>query len=232
MRPARIERNVVKNADGSCIVSMGDTQVLCCATLEEGVPGWRRNQHAGWVTAEYAMLPASGGGRTQREYRGRKGRSQEIERLVGRSLRACVDLEKLDGFTLTVDCDVLNADGGTRCASVTGGWVAMYDALARAVEKKKLAVNPIFEQVAAVSVGVVGGVALCDLDYGEDSHADVDCNVVATGAGGLVELQATGERATFSRGEVDEFLGLALPAVETLCGLQLKVTNFKRRIEP
>jgi ribonuclease PH len=232
MRPARIERNVVKNADGSCIVSMGDTKVLCCATLEEGVPGWRRNQHAGWVTAEYAMLPASGGGRTQREYRGRKGRSQEIERLVGRSLRACVDLAKLDGFTLTVDCDVLNADGGTRCASVTGGWVAMYDAIARAVEKKKLATNPIIEQVAAVSVGVVEGVSLCDLDYGEDSHADVDCNVVATGAGGLVELQATGERATFTRDEVDAFLGLALPAIDTLCGLQLQVTNFKRRVEP
>ena len=220
MRPVTLESHVMKNADGSCLASFGDTRVLCTATIEEALPQWRRGQHAGWITAEYAMLPASTNRRTPREQRGRKGRSMEIERLIGRSLRASCNLRKLGELTVTCDCDVLQADGGTRTASVTGAWVALYDALSRWVEAGKLKKNPLTGQVAAVSMGIVGGQALLDLDYPEDSHAQVDMNLVGTAEGGIVEVQGTGEKTTFDRAQMDELLDLGQAGVARLVELQ------------
>ena len=164
MRPVTLTPGVMKNAAGSCLAEFGDTRVLGSATVEEGVPNWRKGAHAGWVTAEYAMLPASTNRRTPREYRGRKGRSMEIERLIGRSLRAVTRLDRLGEVTITLDCDVLQADGGTRTASVTGAWVALHDALAGLVERGRLPRLPLTGQVAAISAGIVGGIALLDLD--------------------------------------------------------------------
>ena len=166
MRPVTLTPNVMKNADGSCLAEFGDTRVLCAATIEEGVPKWRGASRDGWVTAEYAMLPAATNRRTPREYKGRKGRSMEIERLVGRSLRAVCDLRHLGEFTVTVDCDVIQADGGTRTASITGAWVALYEALSAACSKGRIKRVPLTGQVAAISMGVVRGVELLDLDYG------------------------------------------------------------------
>ena len=206
MRPVTLTPGVIKNASGSCMAEFGDTRVLCCATVEECVPRWRKGQGAGWVTAEYAMLPASTNRRTPREYKGRKGRSMEIERLIGRSLRAVCRLDKLGEYTITLDCDVIQADGGTRTASVTGAWVALHDALMGLVDAGKLPRLPLTGQVAAVSCGIVGGKPLLDLDYPEDSHADVDLNLVCTDAGGIVEVQGTGERSTLSRAELDALL--------------------------
>ena len=178
MRPVRLTPGVMKNAAGSCLAEFGDTRVLCSASVEEGVPGWRKGAHAGWVTAEYAMLPAAGNRRTPREYRGRKGRSMEIERLIGRSLRTVTNLRALGEYTVTVACDVIQADGGTRTAAVTGAWVALHDALMAWVEAGKIARLPLTGQVAAVSMGVVDGCELLDLDYREDSRAEVDMNLV------------------------------------------------------
>ncbi len=220
MRPVTLERAVMKNADGSCLVSFGDTRVLCTATIEEGVPRWRAGQHAGWVTAEYAMLPASTNRRTPREQKGRKGRSMEIERLIGRSLRAVCDMRKLGENTVTCDCDVLQADGGTRTASITGAWVALHEALSAWVSAGKLKKLPLTGQVAAVSMGFVGGVALLDLDYPEDSHAEVDMNLVGTADGNIVEVQGTGERGTFDRAQMDELLDLGQAGIEQLVALQ------------
>lgn len=220
MRPVTLEPGVMKNADGSCLVSFGDTRVLCSATIEENVPMWRRGQGAGWITAEYAMLPASTNRRTPREQRGRKGRSMEIERLIGRSLRACAKLRKLGELTVTCDCDVIQADGGTRTASVTGAWVALYQALARRVNAGKLKKMPLTGQVAAISMGIVGGDVLLDLDYGEDSRADVDMNLVGTDAGGIVELQGTGERTSFDRAQTDQLLDLGQAGIAELVALQ------------
>ena len=171
MRPIKLTSHVMKNAGGSCLAEFGDTRVLCSATIEEGVPNWRKGAHAGWVTAEYAMLPASGNRRTPREYKGRKGRSMEIERLIGRSMRAVTRLDKIEDLTVTIDCDVIQADGGTRTASITGAWVALHDALMARVEANKLNRLPLTGQVAAISMGVVGGELLLDLDYPEDFHA-------------------------------------------------------------
>ena len=171
LRPVTLTREVLKNALGSCLVTFGDTKVLCAATIEEGVPAWRRASHQGWVTAEYAMLPASTNRRTSRERSQRKGRSMEIERLIGRSLRTVVNMRALGEFTVTVDCDVIQADGGTRTASITGAWVALHDALMTWVDAGKIARLPLTGQVAAVSMGVVDGAELLDLDYREDSHA-------------------------------------------------------------
>ncbi|MEE8704965.1 MAG: ribonuclease PH [Olsenella sp.] len=227
MRPAKLTRNVMKNADGSCLVEFGDTRVLCAATVEEGVPRWRKGSRAGWVTAEYAMLPASTGRRTPREYRGRKGRSMEIERLVGRSLRTVCDLEALGEATVTVDCDVIQADGGTRTASVTGAWVALHDALRSWEERGNLQRLPLTGQVAAISMGEVDGRLLLDLDYREDSHAQVDLNLVGTGDGGIVEVQGTGERSPFTREQLDALLDMGLPAIARLVALQDEVTNFR-----
>ena len=171
LRPVTLTRRVMKNALGSCMAEFGDTKVLCAATIEEGVPGWRKASHLGWVTAEYAMLPAATGRREKREGLRRKGRSMEIERLVGRSLRAVVDMKSLGEVTVTVDCDVIQADGGTRTASITGAWVALYDALAAWRDAGRIDRMPLTGQVAAVSIGIVDGRALLDLDYPEDSHA-------------------------------------------------------------
>ena len=204
MRPIKLTNNVIKTAAGSCLSEFGDTRVLCCATIEEGVPKWRRASHGcGWVTAEYAMLPASTARRSKREYGARKGRSMEIERLIGRSLRSVVRMEKLGEVTVTIDCDVIQADGGTRTASITGAWVALHDALMGLVRDNKLNRLPLTGQVAAISAGIVGGRALLDLDYPEDSHADVDLNLVGTDAGGIVEIQGTGEHSTLSRVQLD-----------------------------
>ena len=227
MRPVRLTREVMKHALGSCLVEFGDTQVLCAATIEEGVPGWRKGAHAGWVTAEYAMLPASTNTRSKRETGSRKGRSMEIERLVGRSLRAVVDMRKLGEYTVTVDCDVIQADGGTRTASVTGAWVALHDALMAWVEAGKISRLPLTGQVAAVSMGVVDGSELLDLDYVEDSHAEVDMNLVGTETGEIVEIQGTGERITFGRDRLDRLLDLGELGIRQLVDLQNQVTAFR-----
>ena len=226
MRPVTLTREVLKHAAGSCMAEFGDTRVLCAATIEEGVPRWRKGSRAGWVTAEYAMLPASTGHRTPREYRGRKGRSMEIERLIGRSLRTVVDMRALGEVTVTVDCDVIQADGGTRTASVTGAWVALHDALMSWVRTDRISRLPLTGQVAAVSMGVIGGQALLDLDYGEDSNAQVDMNLVGTADGRIIELQGTGEQEPFDRRQLDELLDLGQAGIERLVALQREVTNF------
>lgn len=228
LRPVTLTRRVMKNALGSCMAEFGDTKVLCAATIEEGVPGWRKASHFGWVTAEYAMLPAATGHREKREGLRRKGRSMEIERLVGRSLRAVVDMKSLGEVTVTVDCDVIQADGGTRTASITGAWVALYDALAAWRDAGRIDRMPLTGQVAAVSIGIVDGRALLDLDYPEDSHAEVDLNLVGTGDGRIVEVQGTGERITFDRQQLDRLLDLGQGGIETLCDLQRQVTHFPK----
>lgn len=228
MRPIKLTNNVIKTAAGSCLSEFGDTRVLCCATIEEGVPKWRRASHGcGWVTAEYAMLPASTARRSKREYGARKGRSMEIERLIGRSLRSVVRMEKLGEVTITIDCDVIQADGGTRTASITGAWVALHDALMGLVRDNKLNRLPLTGQVAAISAGIVDGRALLDLDYPEDSHADVDLNLVGTDAGGIVEIQGTGEHSTLSRAQLDELLDMGQAGIERLVAIQNEVTGFR-----
>ena len=227
MRPVSLERDVLKHALGSCLVEFGDTRVLCAATIEEGVPGWRKASRQGWVTAEYAMLPASTNRRTKRELGQRKGRSQEIERLVGRSLRTVVNMRSLGEHTVTVDCDVIQADGGTRTASITGAWVALHDALMAWVEAGKIARLPLTGQVAAVSMGVVDGACLLDLDYREDSRAEVDMNLVATDSGEIVEIQGTGERTPFDRDRLNTLLDLGQVGIEKLIALQNEVTAFR-----
>lgn len=227
MRPVSLERDVLKHALGSCLVEFGDTRVLCAATIEEGVPGWRKASRQGWVTAEYAMLPASTNRRTKRELGQRKGRSQEIERLVGRSLRTVVNMRSLGEHTVIVDCDVIQADGGTRTASITGAWVALHDALMAWVEAGKIARLPLTGQVAAVSMGVVDGACLLDLDYREDSRAEVDMNLVATDSGEIVEIQGTGERTPFDRDRLNTLLDLGQAGIEKLIALQNEVTAFR-----
>ena len=226
LRPITLTPGVMKNAAGSCLAEFGDTRVLCSASVEEGVPGWRKNAHAGWVTAEYAMLPAAGNRRTPREYRGRKGRSMEIERLIGRSLRAVTRLDRLGEITITLDCDVVQADGGTRTASITGAWVALHQALMGLVDAGKLPRLPLTGRVAAVSAGIVGGRALLDLDYPEDSHAEVDLNLVGTSDGGIVEVQGTGERSTLSRAQLDELLDLCQDGIAQLVRAQSLATGY------
>ncbi len=228
LRPVTLTRNVMKNALGSCMAEFGDTRVLCAATVEDGVPGWRKASRKGWVTAEYAMLPASTSTRSRRETRSRKGRSMEIERLIGRSLRAVVNMQALGEVTVTVDCDVIQADGGTRTASVTGAWVALHDALAEWVRAGRIPRLPLTGQVAAVSMGVVDGRCLLDLDYSEDSRAEVDMNLVGCADGTLVEVQGTGERIAFDRAQLDALLDLGQGAVARLCDLQTEVTGFRK----
>ena len=226
LRPITLTRDVMKNAHGSCLAEFGDTRVMCTATIEEALPAWRKASRKGWLTAEYAMLPASTSSRTKREYKGRKGRSMEIERLIGRSLRAVCDLDHLGEFTITVDCDVLQADGGTRTASITGGWVALHDALMNFVEQGKIKRLPLTGQVAAISMGVVAGTPMLDLDYPEDSRADVDLNLVGTADGGIVEIQGTGEHSTLSRAQLNELLDMGEAGIKRLCELQNEVTGF------
>jgi ribonuclease PH len=216
LRPIEVVPDFVEQAHGSVLISFGRTRVLCTATLDEGVPRWLVGSGRGWLTAEYGMLPASTGERTQREARsGRQGgRTVEIQRLVGRSLRAAYDLEELGERTVWLDCDVIQADGGTRTAAITGAWIA----LARAA--RKMAFPLPAQQVAAVSVGLVAGEALLDLDYEEDSSAEVDMNVVMLGNGRLVEVQATAERNAFSREQLDELTDLAAAGIEQLAAIQ------------
>lgn len=228
MRPVTLERNVMKNAAGSCLVRFGDTVVMCTATIEERVGAWRKGSGMGWVTAEYAMLPAAGNTRTPRETKGRKGRSQEIERLIGRSIRNVCDMAAMGGeITMTIDCDVIQADGGTRTASVTGAWVAAYDAFEMWRTSGKIKTNPLFGQVAAVSVGMVNGRLMADLDYREDSAAEIDMNVVMNERGELVEIQGTGERIPFSRAKMNEMLDMAEASVQELLKLQRETVGLE-----
>jgi ribonuclease PH len=222
LRPATIEPGFVRTATGSALISMGETRVICTASAQDGVPRWLMGSGRGWVTAEYGMLPASTGERKQRDAtRGRlDGRSVEIQRLIGRSLRGVVDFEALGERTIYIDCDVLQADGGTRCASITGGMVALRLACEALVAAGRLERVPLTGTVAAISCGIVGGAALLDLDYSEDSTAEVDANVVMTGDGGLVEVQATAERTPLSRAHLDDLLGLAAGGIEELRALQ------------
>jgi len=220
LRTISFSRNYLTSALGSCLVEFGDTRVLCAASIEENVAGWLKGKNRGWVTAEYSMLPASTPVRTKRETFGLKGRTQEIQRLIGRSLRAVVDTAGLGEITMTVDCDVLQADGGTRTAAVTGAWIAMYDAFDCWQKAGKIKTNPVFDQLAAVSVGVVDGVCLLDLDYLEDSRAEVDMNLVMTGAGEFIEVQGTGERTSFDREQLNLLLDMGVEGLETLFELQ------------
>ena len=211
LREVRLTRGFTRHAEGSVLVEFGETRVLCTASVEEKVPGFLKGRGQGWVTAEYGMLPRATHTRGDREAaRGRQsGRTQEIQRLIGRSLRAVVDLERLGERSVLIDCDVLQADGGTRTASITGAWVALHDAVSGLLASGKLAQSPIVDSVAAVSVGIYKGQPVLDLDYPEDSDCDTDMNVVITGAGGFVEIQGTAEGQPFSRGEVDTLLELA-----------------------
>jgi ribonuclease PH len=222
LRPATIEPGFVRTATRSALISMGETRVICTASVQESVPRFLVGSGRGWVTAEYGMLPASTGERKQRDVsKGRPdGRTVEIQRLIGRSLRGVVDFTALGERTIYVDCDVLQADGGTRCASITGGMVALRLACERMVGEGKLERPPLNGTVAAVSCGMVGGKALLDLDYSEDSTAEVDANVVMTGEGGLVEVQATAERTPLSRAHLDDLLALAAHGIESLRALQ------------
>jgi ribonuclease PH len=226
LRPATIEPGFVRTATGSALISMGETRVICTASVQESVPRWMAGKGNGWVTAEYGMLPASTGQRKPRDVtKGRPdGRTVEIQRLIGRSLRGVVDFKALGERTIYVDCDVLQADGGTRCASITGGMVALRLACESLVERRLLPKLPLNGSVAAVSCGMVGGVALLDLDYAEDSTAEVDANVVMTGDGGLVEVQATAERTPLSRAHLDDLLALAADGIESLRALQQTVS--------
>ncbi|RKQ94059.1 RNAse PH [Solirubrobacter pauli] len=218
LRPVTIEPGFVKTATGSALISCGGTRVICTASVQESVPRWLVGKGRGWMTAEYGMLPASTGERKQRDIsKGRAdGRSVEIQRLIGRSLRGIADLEALGERTIYVDCDVLEADGGTRCASITGGYVALALAVQRLQSQGLLTKSPLTGTIAAVSCGVVDGVPMLDLNYPEDSTAEVDANVVMTGEGGLVEVQATAERTPLSRAHLDELLALAQTGIEGL----------------
>jgi ribonuclease PH len=222
LREVRIETGFVGTATGSALIEAGGTRVICTAIAQGDVPRWMAGQGRGWATAEYGMLPASTGERKQRDVsRGRPdGRTVEIQRLIGRSLRGVIDFKALGERTLWIDCDVLEADGGTRCAAITGGYVALELALRRLVSEGELPALPLTQSVAAVSCGVVDGRALLDLDYSEDSQAEVDANVVMTGDGGLVEVQATAERTPLSRASLDELLALAAAGIERLRATQ------------
>jgi ribonuclease PH len=218
LRPIEIEPGFMRTATGSALISAGETRVICTASVQEDVPRWMAGKGKGWVTAEYGMLPASTGSRKQRDSsKGRPdGRGVEIQRLIGRALRGVIDFKALGERTIYLDCDVLQADGGTRCASITGAYVALALACADLRTRGRLEDSPLTGSVAAVSCGMVDGVALLDLDYSEDSTADVDANVVMTGDGGLVEVQATAERTPLSRAHLDELLALAAGGIERL----------------
>ena len=220
LRRVVLTRDYLRHPEGSVLVEFGDTKVICTASVEEKVPAFLKGQGKGWVTAEYGMLPRSTNTRMGRERSGPSGRSQEIQRLVGRSLRAVVDMAKLGERTVWMDCDVIQADGGTRTAAITGSWVALPDALDRLVQAGTLPGSPLRENVAAISVGIVGGRPLLDLDYAEDSTAEVDMNVVMTGTGAFVEVQGTAEQTPFSKDRLTELLALAERGIDALVGLQ------------
>jgi ribonuclease PH len=218
LRQVEIIRSYTKHAEGSVLVKFGDTHVICTASIDEKVPPFLRGKNQGWVTAEYGMLPRSTGSRMQREaaHGKQSGRTQEIQRLIGRSLRSVIDLDKLGERTIQIDCDVIQADGGTRTAAITGGFVALHDAVTYLLEKKLIASSPLRDYVAAISVGVFEGAPVLDLDYLEDSGCDTDMNVVMTGSGGFVEVQGTAEGTPFRREEMDTMLDLAYSGISQL----------------
>ena len=220
MRPTAFERGAAPNAEGSCLVRFGNTTVLCAVSVEDGVPGWKKGKGEGWLTAEYAMLPRATNTRSPRERNQVGGRTQEIQRLIGRSVRAMLDDFKWGEFTLKVDCDVLRADGGTRTAAITGAAVAVCDAFDWMVQTGRIPASPVRRRVAAVSVGVVDGVPLLDLEYVEDVRAEVDANVVMSSEGRFVEVQGTGEHGTFARAELDRLLDLATRGISALDSAQ------------
>ncbi|HEY3431276.1 MAG TPA: ribonuclease PH [Rhodocyclaceae bacterium] len=224
LRPLTITRDYTCHAEGSVLVAFGNTKVLCTASVEEKVPGFLKGKGQGWVTAEYGMLPRSTHTRSDREAaRGKQsGRTQEIQRLIGRSLRAVMDLNALGERQIVLDCDVLQADGGTRCASITGALVALHDAISKLLAAGKLTTSPLKDFVAAVSVGIVDGVPVLDLDYPEDSSCDTDMNVVMTGSGGMVEVQGTAEGTPFTRAELDSLLALAEDGIGQIISAQKK----------
>lgn len=222
LRPVKITRGFTQNPEGSVLIEVGLTRVLCTASVEEKVPPFQKGTGLGWVTAEYSMLPRATQVRTPREASKGKltGRTMEIQRLIGRALRSVVDFKKLGERTIWIDCDVLQADGGTRTASITGAYVALYDAIQHLMEKRTLKENPLQDSLAAISVGKVDGVPILDLAYPEDSRAEVDMNVVMTGAGKFVEIQGTAEEVPFDRNELDQFLGLAEKGIRELMSEQ------------
>jgi ribonuclease PH len=222
LRQVRLTCNFTRHAEGSVLIEMGDTRVLCTASVEENLPPFLRGKGQGWVTAEYGMLPRSTHTRSAREAaKGKQtGRTQEIQRLIGRSLRAITDLKALGERQITLDCDVLQADGGTRCASITGAWVALYEACEKLVQAGKLPANPVRDHVAAVSVGIYKGTPVLDLDYPEDSDCDTDMNVVMTGSGGIVEIQGTAEREPFTRPQMNTLTDLAEAGIRQLIAAQ------------
>jgi ribonuclease PH len=225
LRPITFERGVAPYAEGSCLIIFGATRVLCTASVEDGVPGWKRGSGEGWLTAEYAMLPRATRTRTARERAQLGGRTQEIQRLIGRSVRAMLDDFKFGEFTVKLDCDVLVADGGTRTAAITGASVAIVDAFDWMVETGKLARTPVKRRVAAVSVGVIDGEPRLDLDYEEDVRAEVDMNVVMSSEGKFVEVQGTGEHGTFDRAQLDQLLELAISGIRSLDSAQIKALS-------
>jgi ribonuclease PH len=226
LRIVSLTPEYLPHAEGSALIEMGQTRVLCAATVEERVPPFLRNQGRGWVTAEYAMLPRATSQRTQRETRGPSGRTQEIQRLIGRSLRSVVDMRLLGERTITLDCDVLQADGGTRTASITGAYVALAIACRYLLAEGRVKRNPLTGEVAAVSVGVVGETPLLDLKYDEDSTAEVDMNIVCTGDGRFIELQGTAEGEPFSRQQMDELLALGSQGIQRLIAMQRKALQI------
>lgn len=227
MRPVTIERNVNIHAEGSCLIKSGNTHIICTATIDERVPNWMRGQGKGWVTAEYGMLPRSTGTRIDREAaRGKQtGRTQEIQRLIGRALRSVVSMEKLGERQIRIDCDVIQADGGTRTAAVTGGFVALRDAITNLRKSRKISSDPITDSVAAISCGIFRGFPVLDLDYEEDSNIDTDANFVITGKGDIVEIQATAEQAPFSEQVFGELLTLARKGCQELQIIQAETLN-------
>ncbi|MCK6390696.1 MAG: ribonuclease PH [Azonexus sp.] len=222
LRAVRITRNFTRHAEGSVLIEMGDTRVLCTASVEENLPPFLRGKGQGWVTAEYGMLPRATHTRSAREAaKGKQtGRTQEIQRLIGRSLRAVTDLKALGERQITLDCDVLQADGGTRCASITGAWIALYEACEKLVQAGKLTANPVKDHVAAISVGIFEGSPVLDLDYPEDSNCDTDMNVIMTGQGGIVEVQGTAEGEPFSREQMNMLMDLAQMGIRQLVAEQ------------
>ena len=222
LRTVKITRNFTRHAEGSVLIEMGDTRVLCTASVEESLPPFLRGKGQGWVTAEYGMLPRSTHTRSAREAaKGKQtGRTQEIQRLIGRSLRAVTDLKGLGERQITLDCDVLQADGGTRCASITGAWIALYEACDKLVQAGKLPANPVKDHVAAISVGIFAGSPVLDLDYPEDSNCDTDMNVIMTGQGGIVEVQGTAEGEPFTREQMNVLMDLATLGIRQLVAAQ------------
>ncbi|MBE9565068.1 MAG: ribonuclease PH [Proteobacteria bacterium] len=227
MRAVKITRNYTKHAEGSVLIEFGDTKVICTASVEERVPGFLRGKGQGWVTAEYGMLPRSTGSRMRREASGGKqgGRTMEIQRLIGRALRAGIDLKVLGENTISLDCDVIQADGGTRTASITGAWVALNDAVQHLLDKKIIKKNPLHHQIASVSVGIYNGTAVLDLDYAEDSNAETDMNVVMNSDNGFIEVQGTAEGHPYSKDELNDMLALAEKGITELFSIQQNAIN-------